>query len=69
MRAKSLSRADVARLYNKAGREAPIQVKRALATLSKMMALAISRGLRAESNPCMHVQRFKEKKGERFLPA
>ena len=69
MRVKALSRADVTRLHNKVGKETPIQANRTLAVLSKMMTLAISWGLRDENNPCMHVQRFRENKRERFLSA
>ena len=67
VRVKNLSRADVARLHNKLGKETPIQANRTLAVLSKMMTLAISWGLRSEGNPCKYVQRFKENKRERFL--
>lgn len=66
-RIRNLSRADVARLHNKLGKDTPIQANRTLAVLSKMMTLAVSWELRSESNPCKHVQRFKENKRERFL--
>lgn len=51
-------------------RDRPIQANRALALLSKMMNLAEKWGLRpGGSNPCRHVERFKERKCERFLNA
>lgn len=49
-------------------RKTPTQANRALAVLSKMFSLAELWGLRADnSNPCRHVQRYKEKARERFL--
>ena len=63
----SISRADVQRLHLEM-REAPYAANRALALLSKMMNLGEAWGLRPDgSNPCRHVQRFKEARRERFL--
>ncbi len=64
---KSITRADVAQLHHKIGQETPIQANRTLAVLSKMMTLAIRWGLYADENPCRHVERFKERKRERYL--
>ncbi len=64
---KAITRADVAQLHHKIGQETPIQANRTLAVLSKMMTLAIRWGLYPDENPCRHVERFKERKRERFL--
>ena len=62
-----IKRADIARLHH-ANREAPYQANRTLAVLSKMMNLAERWGLRPDgTNPCRHVERYGEKKRERFL--
>jgi integrase len=64
-----VSRADVVRLHSSL-RDTPFQANRVLALLSKMMNLAERWGLRPDgSNPCRHVERFKERKRERFLSA
>ena len=68
-RVEALTRADVARLHNRLGRDTPIQANRTLAVLSKMMTLAISWGLGSGDNPCKYIQRFKENKRERYLSA
>ena len=63
----SVTRADVSRLHHDL-RETPIQANRVLALLSKMFNLAERWGLRPNSsNPCRHVEKFKEHKRERFL--
>lgn len=64
---KSITRADVAQLHHKIGRTTPIQANRTLAVLSKMLSLAIAWGLYPHGNPCKYIQRFQEKKRERFL--
>lgn len=64
---KTLTRADVAALHHKIGQDTPIQANRTLAVLSKMMTLAISWGLREGENPCRHIERFRERKRERYL--
>lgn len=62
-----ITREDVTRLHHEL-RETPIQANRTLALLSKIMNLAEFWGLRPDgSNPCRHVQRFREVKRERFL--
>jgi integrase len=46
----------------------PYAANRALALLSKMMNLAEKWGVRPDgTNPCRHVERFKEKRRQRFL--
>jgi len=64
---KSITRADVATLHHKIGQDTPIQANRTLAVLSKMLTLAIRWGLYMDENPCRHVERFKERKRERYL--
>ena len=62
-----ISRADVSALHFRL-RQTPYQANRTLALLSKMFNLAESWGIRSDgSNPCRHVERYKEKKRERFL--
>ncbi|MBW1714061.1 MAG: integrase arm-type DNA-binding domain-containing protein [Deltaproteobacteria bacterium] len=61
-----ISRADVTRLHH-SQRETPFQGNRVLALLSKMFSLADLWGLHTGPNPCKGIQRFKERKRERFL--
>jgi integrase len=62
-----IKRADITRLHH-ANRAAPYQANRTLAALSKMMNLAERWGLRPDgTNPCRHIERYAEKKRERFL--
>jgi integrase len=62
-----LHRADVAGFAH-ALRAKPVVANRALAVLSKMLNLAERWGLRPDgSNPCRHVERYRETKRERFL--
>ena len=65
----TLTRADVAALHHKFEDRKYI-ANRALALLSKMMALAENWSLRPDnSNPCRHVEKYKEQKRRRFLSA
>lgn len=67
MKTDSVTRADIAKLHHDS-RKTPVQANRVLALCSKMFNLAEAWGLRQDgSNPCRHVQRYKEKKRERFL--
>lgn len=62
-----LSRPDVARLHHSL-RDTPIEANRTLALMSKMLNLAERWGLRPDaSNPCRHIERYREHKRERFL--
>jgi integrase len=64
-----ITRADIAKLHHEQ-RETPYQANRVLALLRKMMNLAESWGLRpVNSNPCIHIEKFKEEKRRRFLDA
>ena len=64
-----VTRADIVRLHHSL-RETPYQANRVLALLSKMMPLSEKWGLRPDgSNPCRHVEKFKEAKRERYLSA
>lgn len=64
-----ITRADVGKLHQGL-RETPYQANRVLALVSKMMNLAEKWGLRPDgSNPCRHVEKFKEAKRERYLSA
>ena len=62
-----VQREDVARVHHRM-RETPIQANRVLALMSKMFGLAEQWGLRPDhTNPTRHVQRYKERKRERYL--
>ena len=64
-----VTRADVARLHHDI-RRTPTQANRVLSLLSRMMNMAEKWGLRPDgSNPCRHVEKFKEAKRERYLSA
>lgn len=66
-RVADLSREQVSAFHHSL-RDIPIQANRALALLSKMMNLAEGWDLRpGGSNPCRHVEKFKERHRERFL--
>ncbi len=63
----SVTRADIATLHH-AMRDTPGAANRTLALLSKMFNLAEKWGLRPDgSNPSRHVERYPERKLERFL--
>lgn len=62
-----VTRADVIALHQ-AMRDKPYSANRALALVSKMMNLAEKWGVRPDgSNPCRHVQRYKEVRRQTFL--
>jgi integrase len=62
-----VTRADVSRLHAEMA-ETPYQANRLLAVLSKAFNLAEVWGWRQDgSNPCRHVQRYREEKRERYL--
>jgi integrase len=64
-----ISRADIAKLHYSLS-DTPFQANRVLAVLSKMFNLAETWGERPDgSNPCRHIERFKERRHERFLSA
>jgi integrase len=64
--AEAVTRADVMRLHHAAAAK-PRQANHTLAVLSKMFSLAEKWGLRPEySNPCRGVERYVERKRERF---
>jgi integrase len=69
VRLKDVQRADISRLHHSL-RITPYQANRVLAVLSKMFNMAESWGERPDnSNPCRHIEKFKEAKRERFLSA
>jgi integrase len=62
-----ITRADIARFHHGL-KGTPYQANRALALISKMFNLAEKWGLRQDgTNPCRHVEKYKEHKKERFL--
>jgi len=64
-----ISRADVTKLHYEM-KDTPGAANRTMALLSKMMNLAEKWDLRPDgSNPCRHVERYPERKMERFLSA
>lgn len=67
LRVADVTRTDIARLHH-AMRDRPYQANQARAVLSRMFTLAERWGLRPDvSNPCRHVERFREHKRERYL--
>ncbi len=67
MRVQEITRPDINNLHHKL-RDKPYQANRVLGVLSKMFNLAEVWGLRPDgSNPTRHVQKYKERKRERFL--
>lgn len=67
LKAREVSRDDIARLHNKMA-TTPYQANRVLSTLSKMFNLAELWGVRPDgSNPCRHIHKFSERSRERFL--
>jgi integrase len=67
MKVAAVTRADIAGLHH-AMRKTPGAANRVIALLSKMFNLAEKWGWRPDgSNPCRHVERYRERKMERFL--
>ncbi len=68
-RVDRVTRADVVKLHL-SWRDTPTKANRAIALLSHLFAMAEKWGVRSDgSNPCRHVERFKETRRERFLSA
>ena len=66
-RIADIQRPDIARLHHSM-REKPFQANRTLAVLSSFFNWCEKHGLRPDgSNPCRHVEKYKERKRERFL--
>ena len=62
-----LMRQDIAKLHHELG-DTPYQANRTLALLSKFFGWAEKHGLRPDgSNPCRHVEKYREGRRERFL--
>ena len=62
-----LMRQDIAKLHHELG-DTPYQANRTLALLSKFFNWAEKHGLRPDgSNPCRHVEKYREGRRERFL--
>ena len=69
LKVDAVSRADVQRFHH-AMKATPGAANRCLALVSKMLNLAEKWGLRPDgSNPCRHVEKYPERKIERFLSA
>ena len=64
---QAVTRADIAKLHHDL-HQTPIQANRVISLLSKMFNLAETWGLRPDnSNPCRRIEKYKEKKRERYL--
>lgn len=64
---KDVARADIARLHGSM-KTKPYQANRCLALLSKFFNWTEKHGFRPDgSNPCRHIEKYKEDKRERFL--
>jgi integrase len=69
LKVQEVTRADVTNLHHGFA-DRPYRGNRVLALLSKMFNLAERWGVRPDgTNPCRHVERFKEQKRQRFLSA
>jgi len=67
LKIKEVARADIAKLHQKLS-HIPYQANRNLEVISKMFSLAELWGLRPDAtNPRRHIQKYKEKKRERYL--
>lgn len=67
LKVDAVSREDIARVHH-GMKDSPGAANRTLALLSKMFNLAEKWGLRPDgSNPCRHVEKYRERKIERFL--
>ncbi len=67
MKINAIDRKDIAQLHH-AMRDRPGAANRTIALLSKMFNLAEKWSLRPDgSNPCRHIEKYKERKIERFL--
>jgi integrase len=68
-KAADVTRADIGKLHHGL-RATPYQANRVLAVVSKMLTLAEKWGLRPDgTNPCRHVEKFRETQRERMLSA
>jgi integrase len=68
-KAADIARRDIERLHQ-ARRTTPTEANRALACLSAMFNIAERWGLRPDgSNPCRHVEKYPQRRRERFLSA
>ncbi len=66
-KAFEVTRDDVATLHHRM-RSTPYQANRVLSLLSKMFNLAEKWGIRPDaSNPCRHIEKYAEKKADRYL--
>jgi integrase len=64
-----LARSDVVKLHREMG-DAPYAANRTIALLSKFFNWCEAQGIRPDhSNPCRHVEKYREDKRERFLSA
>lgn len=69
MKLGEITKADIARFHHSM-RETPVAANRALALISSILGWAERIGERPDgSNPCRHIEKFKEKPRERFLSA
>ena len=67
LKAQDVTRGDIAQLHHRM-RSTPGAANRVLALLSKMFNLAERWGIRPDhTNPCRHIERYAERKIERFL--
>ena len=62
-----ITRADVAAIHARIGKERPTHANRVLALISSIFGRAIEFGLWDQLNPCMGIRRFPEQSRDRFL--
>ena len=67
LKVRDILRSDIAKFHHDL-RDTPVQANRCMQLLSKMFNLAELWGLRPDgTNPCRHIQKYPEKKRERYL--
>lgn len=66
-RLADITRADVAAIHARIGKERPTHANRVLALISSIFGRAIEFGLWDQLNPCMGIRRFPEQSRDRFL--
>jgi len=66
-RLADITRADVAAIHARIGKDRPTHANRVLALISSIFGRAIEFGLWDQLNPCMGIRRFPEQSRDRFL--
>ncbi len=65
----TITRTEIQKRHQQVGQQTPISANRMLSLISKMFSFARSVGLWIGENPCLGIQKFRERSRERFLQA